>query len=281
MPINRIIEASLIFIYFFRTSSICEIVDNVGFFESFFNNARYNAIILMDNAGVIQQVNPAFCEGFGYSNEDLQGRLFHVLFTEKDQAIDRPDVELATVLAQGNANDNNYLVNKAGIPIWVTGESIRCDHGEGKTSIMKVIHSIHNQKLLEQLLMESQEFVESILQSVTHAGLLVLDMRMKIITANTAFFDIFQMEQSSLEGHRMNDLDHPFWQNPGNIKQLRETFITNSFYEERQFPLQMADGTAKLLTIYAKPLDGHGGNERRVMLVLNHTKDAHKSQDLI
>ena len=87
-------------------------MNTLGFFETFFNNARYNGVIIMDKQGSIININEAFRLRFGYSPADLIGKNFEVLFTEKDREIKKPETELQTVLTDGAANDENYLVIK-------------------------------------------------------------------------------------------------------------------------------------------------------------------------
>ena len=72
-----------------------------GFFEAFFNNARYNGIILMRCNGEIININKAFHIRFGYLPEDLISKNFSVLFTETDRKINKPERELQTVAEEG------------------------------------------------------------------------------------------------------------------------------------------------------------------------------------
>jgi PAS domain S-box-containing protein len=95
--------------------------DTSKFFDNIFNNSSHNGIIIMDADGIVQQVNEAFSTAYGYRNEDLQSKHFRVLYTEKDQTILKPEIELNMTHRQGNHTDENYLVHKDRTPIWVTG----------------------------------------------------------------------------------------------------------------------------------------------------------------
>ena len=94
------------------------------FFNKIFDTARANGIIVLNDKGTILSINPAFTIRFGYQMEDLAGKNFSILFTEKDNAILRPEAEIQQVLTEGSATDENYLVNKDGNKIWVAGESV-------------------------------------------------------------------------------------------------------------------------------------------------------------
>ena len=124
-------------------------LDTSHFFEAIFSNSRSNGIIVYNDEGIIQKVNDAFTQAYGYTNEDLRGIHFRVTFPDKDQKARKPEIELNTTLREGSSLDENYLINKEGVPIWVTGESILVSN-EGNTCIVKIIHNIHAQKQLDR-----------------------------------------------------------------------------------------------------------------------------------
>src|SRR4028119_2400448 len=95
-----------------------------GFFAHYYNNAEVNCIMIMDLDGNVLDVNRAFTANFGYSNEDIRGENFSLLFNEFDKEKGKPQLELDTVAAKGQSHDEAYLMNKEGEPIWCTGEAL-------------------------------------------------------------------------------------------------------------------------------------------------------------
>jgi len=87
------------------------------FFDALFANSKVNAILIMDKQGVIERVNTAFTTAFGYTTEDLQSKHFRLLFTEEDQVIRKPEIELDQTHRERSSSDENYLVHKGGTPI--------------------------------------------------------------------------------------------------------------------------------------------------------------------
>src|SRR5215210_7964466 len=112
-------------------------MDTAFFFESYYNNAEVNSILIMDSDGVILGVNKSFTNNFGYTEEEIRGRSFSFLFNENDKAENKPLLELKTVLSKGQAHDENYIVNKNGQSIWCTGESILINGKQSEKYIVK------------------------------------------------------------------------------------------------------------------------------------------------
>lgn len=78
----------------------------------------------MDCKGFIFDVNQAFTNNFGYSTNDIKGQNFNILLNEFDRKKKLPELELETVTATGQAQDENYVVNKEGLEVWALGESL-------------------------------------------------------------------------------------------------------------------------------------------------------------
>lgn len=114
-------------------------INTQGFFEDVFKNAKENTVILMDTEGNILDVNPGFLAAFGYKREHIIGNNFSMLFTDHDQAKNKPATEVKNAIAKGSVSDNNYLVHKDGTPIWVLGESVSVTNDRGEKYLVKIV----------------------------------------------------------------------------------------------------------------------------------------------
>ena len=83
-----------------------------------------------------------------------------MLYIEEDKKKKLPETELATVLSVGSAIDVNYILHKNGNKVWSTGESIFVKSADNETFIIKLILDINKQKLLENVLKESNKNLE-------------------------------------------------------------------------------------------------------------------------
>jgi len=166
------------------------------YFDALFAKARENTILIMDDKGVIIEVNDAFVNSFGYSSNDIVGSHIEILFTEEDRQKKMPQNEIVKVVANGQASDNNYLVCKNKSLIWVSGESVLLTTPDGKKAILKIIQDIHRQKTSENSLVRLNDFNENILSSIEDV-VLVLDGAMNLIKANRVFYEIFEIPQQA------------------------------------------------------------------------------------
>ena len=221
----------------------------------------------MDTHGVILKINHAFNIRFGYTNEDLHGRNFSELFTQEDKDTHKPERELATTMSEGSANDENYLIHKDGNKIWVTGESILIDNGE-ETRVVKIVHNIHAQKQLERFLLQSHEFLDTIFDSVTDSSLLILDSRLRVVKANVAFLQLFELKQPPPEGCRLGELDHPFWQRTDVKQEAVNCLVMRNAGEEKIFDMETKTGVTKRIGLRAKLIEGVAGVERKLLIMI-------------
>lgn len=133
--------------------------------ESILRNSDKTSILLMNQEGIILDINTAMTKTFGFGREDLVNKNFRILFTEEDQLKNLPEQELETVLKEGSALDENYIVQKNGEPLWCFGESI-CVQKDGEELILKIIFNIHKQKVLETHLISKNEELKQAQQNL-------------------------------------------------------------------------------------------------------------------
>jgi PAS domain S-box-containing protein len=243
-------------------------ISTSSFFNSFFVNAKNNAVIVMDTDGKIVKVNRAFENAFGYSNEEVAGENFSMFFTEQDRIKDKPEIELQKAITDGAASDNNFFIHKNGNQTWVTGESVMVKDDDNTSYLLKVIHDINTEKILEKFLMEANDLIEIIFQTIDHTSLLLLDSRMMIVKVNSTFCETFRIPKHKLEGQRLSSITHTFLNDPKLSQDLREAFVNNVAFKDRRLELKKEDGTAKLMTIDTKLIDLDGNGERRMLLVI-------------
>jgi PAS domain S-box-containing protein len=174
-----------------------EAFSSFDYYHALFANPKKNSVLLLDDNGIILQVNRAFLLSFGYDESDLLGEDFSMLFTPEDRERDLPAREVRTVLDEGQSFDNNYLVNKNGSKTWASGESVLLTNSRGTKCVLKVIQNIHTQKESERSIVRLNAFNESILASIDDA-VLVVDNELKIVKANRSFLELFSLAEAHL-----------------------------------------------------------------------------------
>lgn len=239
-----------------------------AFFEPYYNNAKLNSILIMDCNGVIFDVNQAFTKNFGYCSSDIKGQNFNILFNESDRKNKLPQLELATVAATGQAQDENYVVDKEGLEVWSLGESLLVSDEEGKKYIVKDIVNLQGKKQLQLFLNQTEELLERIFASNKDFSVMVLDSRMKIIKANKAFIHLFEISDAPIEGSRLSDLDHPFWVDAEIKKEISNIIINNQPLRHREFLLETRKGTKKKVRFDSQIIESKAGMGRKIFIMI-------------
>jgi len=221
----------------------------------------------MNEKGIIISVNQAFTASFGYKNEEVAGKSCDIFFIAEDRSKSKPSIEIETVLTNGVAQDINFLLHKNGNPIWVAGESILTVEN-GERFIIKLIHNIHTQKVLEHLLTDANELVDKIFDIPNNTPLILFDSELRIIKANTAFCNLFSIECTDLPGKKINETDSKFLSDKAISAALRSVAIKDESVEEKQFSFVDGGGITVQLCLSAKNIFDRSDADRKTLLIV-------------
>jgi PAS domain S-box-containing protein len=143
-------------------------INNSLFFKTLLEYSQMAAIFVMDEKGIILRTNPGVLHNFGYSEKDVVGKNFSLLFTKEDTSASNPQKELKAALETGSGIDNNYVVHKNNRRLWCTGESILTKTEEGKKFIVKIVFNIDEQKRLENALSHRNKDLSTFIYATSH-----------------------------------------------------------------------------------------------------------------
>jgi PAS domain S-box-containing protein len=242
-------------------------MDKANFFENYFNNAEVNSIMIMDCEGNFLDVNSAFTKNFGYKKEDISGKNFRLLFTEHDIIHQKPEIELATVNAKGQANDENYVVHQGGQKVWCIGESLLVKGEKGEKYIVKDIINLQARKQLQLFLTDTEELLERIFETSRDIPMMILDGSMKIININHAFLELFEIDESPERGSRLSCLDHPFWNSQEVKLALSRIIVSNEPIKQNDFMLHSHTGKSKVVRLDSKIVNSNSISGRKIFII--------------
>ena len=225
-----------------------EFYKNFEILETLLKNTRINGILIIQTNGIISSINHAFTRQFGYESTDLIGKNLSVLFTEEDRKSGMPEKEIAKVLLTGQANDNNYLVNKNKESIWVSGESVLVKNNEDKSIILKIVQNIHEQKTSAISIRDLNNFNERILSTINDV-VIVLDNNLNIIKVNDAFLKLFNKEPSEIPSLNLVSFLKQSENNTRLFSRLQNALISKTGFSNHELELTTADGSKKSFEI--------------------------------
>jgi PAS domain S-box-containing protein len=226
-------------------------------------------MVVMECNGTIREVNRAFTKNYGYTTEDLGGKYFDLLFTEKDKKEGKPATELQTVLKLKQSNDENYIVDKNGIPIWSTGETILVDGDDGNQYMVKDIINLQSKRQLQLFLNQTEELLERVFSSSRDVPMLILDGSMKLVKINEAFIRLFNLRNEPPAGSRLAEIDHPFWSSSLLRTELMNVLITNQPLRNKKYLVQEKDGQNKTILINTRIIEGNTELGKKVFVIVD------------
>ena len=103
-------------------------------------------------------------------------------------------------------------------------------------------------------LAQSREFAQSIVETVAQP-LLVLDPKLRVKSANQAFYQCFQITPEHIDGQLLYGLDAGQWDIPELRKLLNQVLPIEKAFENFEVALEFGDAGHKILLVSARQLD--------------------------
>jgi len=231
-----------------------------------FKNAKQNSILLLNTEGTILALNPAFTHHFGYTEKDLTGKNFSVLFTIEDQKKGLPEKEIERVLNTTQSNDNNYLVDKNTVATWVSGESLLVKLAHEGIYILKVVENIHVQKASEISFKVLNDFNENVLATIRDA-VIVLDENMSVIKANDAFLKLTRKEESLFPDLNFIEFLKQYDPHHRLTNGLKQAIHLQTAFSNKEIEIETLPGNKKIFEVTCTPLINSRNN--RFLLVIH------------
>jgi PAS domain S-box-containing protein len=111
------------------------------------------AIFTVDMQGVVTTWNAGAEKMLGFSEAEMAGRDFRIIFTPEDIEAGQPEAEMRAAEAEGQALDERWHLKKGGESFWANGLLMPLKDDAGQTrGFLKVVRDMTEQKNLEEAL---------------------------------------------------------------------------------------------------------------------------------
>ncbi|WZP00419.1 response regulator [Isosphaeraceae bacterium EP7] len=132
-------------------------------------SVREYAIFTMDMAGVVDSWNTGAELVFGYSKDQIIGQDGRILWTPEDRAVGAPDWEMATAVADGQAQDERWHLKRDGGRFFASGIlTIVRDHAGRPMGYTKVARDVTARKLADEALRDQDRRKNEFLAMLAH-----------------------------------------------------------------------------------------------------------------
>ena len=150
------------------------------------DSAEDYAIFAVNPEGKIATWNTGAQKLFGYTEEEILGEDFAVIFTPEDRAQGVPQEEIERAQREGYSPDERWHLRKDGTRLFVSG-AVRPlqDNRREVHGFLKVAHDVTGQKQVKQEAQRSHAELEAVIQAM-QGGVVVADTQGKLILVNEA-----------------------------------------------------------------------------------------------
>ncbi|WP_295884897.1 PAS domain S-box protein [uncultured Thiohalocapsa sp.] len=204
------------------------------------DSIRDYAVFALDPAGrVLSWTTPAE-RLLGYPAQAVLGEPFGRFYTPEDSARDVPAEELRQALAAGRAEQARWYVRRDGSRVWCDGMTTPLVSADGAPcGFAKVLRDHTAVKRAEDVRNDALAYAESVVETVREP-LVVLDGRLRVQSANRAFYRTFQVSPQETAGRCLYALGNRQWDIP-RLRTLLEQILPErttfeDFEVEHDFP---------------------------------------------
>ncbi|MBS7623504.1 PAS domain S-box protein, partial [Candidatus Bathyarchaeota archaeon] len=218
--------------------------------------------------GYLKYVNKAACERSGWTFQEMTSPSFN--FIEKlvkPQHQDLVRENLARRLRGEQIPPYEVTLHtKDGSEIQAVVHAQKITY-QGKPADLVILADITEQKRIQDSERKAREFAESIVETVREP-LLVLDRDLRILSANSSFYEIFQVTPEETEKRLLYELWNRQWDIPELRKLLEEIVPLNTSVEDYEVDHEFENIGRRIMLLNARRLYTKGNKTELILLAI-------------
>jgi len=239
-----------------------------------------DAVIATNAAGRVAMMNPVAERLTGWSEAEASGRplteVFRIINEKTRATVEDP---VSRILREGiviGLANHTLLIARDGreIPIADAGAPI-FDARRQITGVVLVFRDQTAERAAQRAVQEARELAENIIATI-HDAFLVLDADLRVVSANPAFYRLFQVSPSETVGRYVYQLGNRQWDIPA-LRQLLETILPqNTHFEDFEVTFPFEHIGLRTLRLNGRRIHGEHGETPRLILLAIEDITEHK-----
>ena len=231
-----------------------------------------DGVITTDPHGRVTFVNPVAEALTGWTQEQAVGqaleRVFVIVNEDTRAQVENPALRaLRDGLIVGLAN-HTLLIARDGTerPIDDSAAPIRGATGEVGGAVL-VFRDVTERRRQERLAKDALDYAVNITNTLRHA-FLVLDKDLRVVSANRAFYQRFNVLPAATEGRLVYELGNGQWDIPKLRELLEDVLPQNHAFEDFEIEHEFEDIGRKVMALNARRVNKPGNHSTLILLVI-------------
>ena len=231
-----------------------------------------DAVITTDTNGDVNFLNEVAQSMTGWTQEGALGKpieaVFKIVNEETRLAAENPATRaLRDGVVVGLAN-HTLLIAKDGTERPIDDSAAPTLDAAGEiTGVALVFRDVSQRKRLERQVQEAREYADNILATLRDP-FLVLDKDLRVVTANHAFYENFQVAQEDTQGCFVYDLGNRQWDIPQLRTLLEEVLPQNHTFHDFEVEHEFSTIGRKIMLLNARRIRRPGNNSVLILLAI-------------
>ncbi|MEO8494106.1 MAG: PAS domain S-box protein [Planctomycetota bacterium] len=244
-----------------------------------------DAVITTDIKGDVNFLNSVAQSMTGWTQEGALGKpiedVFKIVNEETRLAAENPATRaLRDGVVVGLAN-HTLLIAKDGTELPIDDSAAPTLNAAGEiTGVALVFRDVTQRKRLERQVQEAREYADNILATLRDP-FLVLDKDLRVVTANRAFYENFQVAQKETQGCFVYDLGNRQWDIPKLRTLLEEVLPQNHSFQDFEVEHEFSTIGRKTMLLNARRIHRPGNNSVLILLAIEDITERRHTQRLL
>ena len=230
-----------------------------------------DAVITTDLAGRVTFLNPVAESLTGWTQEAVGqplGSVVRIINEESRQPVEIPTVEALRDDHTVKLASHSLLIAKDGTERSISDSAAPITNDKGKVAgVVLVFRDITERRKIERALDKALAYADDIITTLREP-FVVLDINLRIKTANRAFYDTFRVSKEETENRLVYDLGNGQWDIPGLRKLLDEVLSRNQSVHDFEVEHSFPELGRKTMLLNARPFPPDSKHPELILLAV-------------
>lgn len=225
-------------------------------------------ICITNEHGILETVNEAYCNIYGYAKEELMGQHFTKMVPADQHAIWKRTHE-SFIAGQNHTRGEFKVVDKTGRTLTILADSARAIGDDGRPRKITFVLDLTERLRTEELLRASEQRLMTVFETAP-VGICITTPETEFEVVNEAYCNIYGYTAEELIGQSFTKIVPP--EHAALWRQTHDKFLEGRTETRGEFTVRHKDGRDLVVLADSTRIQGADGRGRKVTFVLDITE---------